>query len=86
MKLKELYKQTNNYQGYMEQLWQLVTKDNPGNLDIFKELKSLYSEDEWLDIREKIFALLQENAQIAHLYKYEKLYDRLLEYVLKNRV
>ncbi|WRK55074.1 hypothetical protein SD457_09765 [Coprobacillaceae bacterium CR2/5/TPMF4] len=53
MKLKELYKQTNNYQGYMEQLWQLVTKDKPGNLDIFKELKSLYSEDEWLDIREK---------------------------------
>lgn len=42
MKLKELYKQTNNYQGYMEQLWQLVTKDKPGNLDIFKELKSLY--------------------------------------------
>lgn len=38
MKLKELYKQTNNYQGYMEQLWQLVTKDNPGNLDILKNL------------------------------------------------
>lgn len=85
MKLKELYKQTNNYQGYMEQLWQLVIKNKLGNLDIFKELKSLYSEDEWLDIREKIFALLQENAQIAHLYKYEKLYDRLLEYVLKRQ-
>lgn len=85
MKLKELYKQTNNYQGYMEQLWQLVIKNKLGNLDIFKELKSLYSKDEWLDIREKIFALLQENAQIAHLYKYEKLYDRLLEYVLKRQ-
>lgn len=83
-KLKEIYKQINNDDAYKEQLWQLVTTDNPGNLDDFNELKSLYSNKEWINIREQIFAMLPENVRIDRLFEQEKLYDRLLMYVLKT--
>ena len=83
-KLKELYKQTNNDEAYRQQLWQLVTKDKPGNLDNFNELKSLYSNKEWIDIREKIFAALGNSDRIDILYEQEKLYDKLLEYVIEK--
>lgn len=83
-KLKEIYKQINNDEAYKEQLWQLVTTDNPGNLDDFNELKSLYSNKEWINIREQIFAMLPENVRIDRLFEQEKLYDRLLMYVLKT--
>lgn len=83
-KLKELYKQTNNDEAYRQQLWQLVTKDKPGDLDNFNELKSLYSNKEWIDIREKIFAALGNSDRIDILYEQEKLYDKLLEYVIEK--
>ena len=84
LKLKELYKLTKNNEAYKQQLWQLVTKDNPGDLNNFNELKSLYSKEEWQNVREKIFVALPKYSYIDHLYKEEKLYDRLLDYVLKS--
>ena len=83
-KLKELYKQTNNDEAYRQQLWQLVTRDKPGDLDNFNELKSLYSNKEWIDIREKIFVALGNSDRIDILYEQEKLYDKLLEYVIEK--
>lgn len=81
---KEIYRLQGNKSAYIEQLWKLVLEQSAGDLDIYKELKAQYSEKEWLIKREELFKKLPPNAHIDRLYKEEKLYDRLLAYVLKS--
>ena len=83
-KKKEIYRLQGNKSAYIEQLWKLVLEQSAGDLDIYKELKAQYSEKEWLIKREELFKKLPPNARIDRLYKEEKLYDRLLAYVLKS--
>lgn len=83
-KKKEIYRLQGNKSAYIEQLWKLVLEQSAGDLDIYKELKAQYSEKEWLIKREELFKKLSPNAHIDRLYKEEKLYDRLLAYVLKS--
>ena len=83
-KKKEIYRLQGNKSVYIEQLWKLVLEQSAGDLDIYKELKAQYSEKEWLIKREELFKKLPPNAHIDRLYKEEKLYDRLLAYVLKS--
>lgn len=83
-KKKEIYRLQGNKSAYIEQLWKLVLEQSAGDLDIYKELKAQYSEKEWLIKREELFKKLPANAHIDRLYKKEKLYDRLLAYVLKS--
>lgn len=83
-KKKEIYRLQGNKSAYIEQLWKLVLEQSVGDLDIYKELKAQYSEKEWLIKREELFKKLPPNAHIDRLYKEEKLYDRLLAYVLKS--
>lgn len=83
-KKKEIYRLQGNKSAYIEQLWKLVLEQSAGDLDIYKELKAQYSEQEWLIKREELFKKLPANAHIDRLYKEEKLYDRLLAYVLKS--
>ena len=51
-KLKEAYRMSGRQEDYKKQLWKLVTQDDPGNLDHFRELKSFYQEHEWKGVRE----------------------------------
>ncbi len=83
-KKKEIYRLQGKKSAYIEQLWKLVLEQSAGDLDIYKELKAQYSEKEWLIKREELFKKLPANAHIDRLYKEEKLYDRLLAYVLKS--
>ena len=83
-KKKEIYRLQGNKSAYIEQLWKLVLEQSAGDLDIYKELKAQYSEKEWLIKREELFKKRPPNAHIDRLYKEEKLYDRLLAYVLKS--
>lgn len=83
-KKKEIYRLQGNKSAHIEQLWKLVLEQSAGDLDIYKELKAQYSEKEWLIKREELFKKLPPNAHIDRLYKEEKLYDRLLAYVLKS--
>ena len=83
-KKKEIYRLQGNKSAYIEQLWKLVLEQSAGDFDIYKELKAQYSEKEWLIKREELFKKLPPNAHIDRLYKEEKLYDRLLAYVLKS--
>lgn len=57
-------------------------EDDAGNVQYYKELKDLYSFQEWERVREELFAKLPIHAHIDRLYKEEKMYERLLEYVL----
>lgn len=81
-KKKEIYLLQGNKRAYIEQLWQLILEQKPGDLELFRELKSQYSEAEWIIKREELFKRLPSNADIDKLYEEEKLYDKLLEYVI----
>lgn len=81
-KKKEIYLLQGNQSAYIEQLWQLVLNHEAGNLDLYRELKKQYTEDEWIIKREEVFKKLPNYAHVGQLYKEEKLYDRLLAYVL----
>ena len=52
-----------------------------GNLEQYKELRALYSPEEWVDRREIIFGKLPAYARLDRFYREEKLYDRLMAYV-----
>ena len=54
------------------------------DMDLYRELKSQYSKEEWLKQREELFKKLPKDAAIDQLYKEEELYDRLLEFVLRS--
>ena len=83
-KKKEIYLLQGNRSAYIEQLWKLVLEHEPGNLELYRELKKQYTADEWLVKREEIFGKLPAYAHVEKLYKEEKLYDRLLVYVLNS--
>lgn len=83
-KKKEIYLLQGNKNAYMEQLWKLVLEHEAGNLDLYKELKGQYTAEEWIVKREEIFKKLPAYAHVERLYKEEKLYDRLLAYVLNS--
>ena len=84
MKKKEIYLLQGNKDAYIEQLWKLVLEHKAGDLELYKELKKQYTADEWLVRREEVFKKLPEYAHVEILYKEEKLYDRLLLYVLNS--
>ncbi len=83
-KKKEIYLLQGNRGAYIDQLWQLVLEHKPGDLEIYRELKQQYNQEEWVVKREELFLRLPKNVHIEKLYKEEKLYDRLLGYVLKS--
>ncbi len=85
MSLKEVYRMSGRQQDYRQQLWQLLTKDDPGNPEVFHEFKSLYAPQEWEKVREEVFQALPKQARVDRLYKEEALYDRLLAYVLAQK-
>lgn len=83
-KKKEIYLLQGNRNAYIEQLWQLVLEHKVGDMDLYRELKKQYTVDEWIIKREEVFKKLSAYVHIGRLYKEEKLYDRLLAYVLKS--
>ena len=83
-KKKEIYLLQGNKSAYIEQLWKLVLEHEAGDLELYRELKKQYTADEWLVNREEICGKLPAYAHVEKLYKEEKLYDRLLVYVLNS--
>ena len=83
-KKKEIYRLLGNKNAYLEQLWKLVLEHEPGDLELYRELKKQYSTEEWLVKREEVFKKLPTYANVERLYKEEKLYDRLVGYVLSS--
>ena len=83
-KKKEIYLLQGDREAYIGQLWELMLNHNAGSLETFKELKQQYSPEEWEEKRETIFEKLPSYADIKQLYAEEKLYDRLLDCVLKT--
>ncbi|MCD7808339.1 MAG: hypothetical protein LUH02_03275 [Erysipelotrichaceae bacterium] len=82
--LKDIYYLQGDIEAYKNQLWLLITRYDMGNMDDYKELKSLYNSNEWLYIREDIFDILSKHSYVDKFYKEEGLYDRLLDFVVNS--
>lgn len=82
--LKDLYKEVGNDQAYREELFLLISLYKPGDLDLYKELKSLYPKDIWTQKREIIFDQLLGHLSLEKLYIEEKLLDRLLNILMNT--
>ena len=76
--LLRLYRKTGNAEKALAMLWDLVCKSN--SREYFNELKSQYTEEEWIQKREKVFVCFNRYGQ-AQLLCEEKLYDRLWKLV-----
>ena len=79
--LLRLYRKTGNTEKTLETLWDLVCKSK--SHEYYNELKSQYTEQEWIREREKVFPCFNNYGQ-AQLLCEEKLYDRLWE-LLKDK-
>ena len=82
-KLKTLYKLAGNEEKYREQIWTLLLEHDLGNLDLYKELKALYTEDEWITKREILLSVKPKNhfdfRYIEGFLLEDELFERLFE-------
>jgi hypothetical protein len=84
LQLKELYKRTGRAEDYENELWLLMLQYKAGDVAVYKELKTLYTEEEWSVKREEIFNKMPRYTAVDRLYKEDQLYDRLLKLVLES--
>lgn len=79
-KLAAIYYETGEDDKYARILFDSVTA---GRFDMakFRELKELYTEEEWPDVRERVFATVRDRDFLPEMYAAEQLYDRLLRCV-----
>lgn len=82
-RLKNLYKQMGDMERYKEELWKLVLKYDTGDVERYKELKGLYTDEEWLEKREIVFREVP-SYHVEELYILEGLYDRLIDIVMES--
>ena len=83
-KKKDIYLRLGDQEAYKKQLWEQALSYEAGNLEVYRELKSQYTQEEWKEKREELFAGLPEYAHMEPLYKEEELYDRLLAAVTNS--
>lgn len=78
LQLKELYKLTGREKDYEKELWLLMLQYKAGDVAVYKELKTLYTEEEWVQKRETIFEKMLPYKDVSKLYQEDQFYDRLL--------
>ena len=77
-KKKQIYLKQGDKVHYLEELQDLFMIYNPGNLDLYHELKQNYSKEQWLKSRERLLKPLKNTLHIGTIYK------ELLDYVLNS--
>ena len=69
---------------YREQLWKLVEDYSSIDIELYRELRGLYDEKSWSELRERIISSIRDFQSRNELLEEEKLYDRLLDSVLQS--
>lgn len=85
--LKDLYRKMDNRQAYQKMLWILVQQMSKFDfhLELYNELKSQYTPEEWLNQREQLIQSWEKShGDLNRIYKLEGLYDRLMKNLLEN--
>ena len=91
LKLADIYKDNNKKVEYKDILYQLLFEYDKYNIDIYKKIKHLYSNKDWLIEREKIISRILKEAKgsiyiidILKIYIEEKKYDDMYN-LLKDK-
>jgi len=85
LRLKDLYKESGRLQDYQNIMWKIVTQNKPGDLALFREFKTQFGTEEWLEVREKVFKSLSAyHSSLMKLYLEEGMLDRLMNEVLST--
>ena len=79
---KDIYRVIKDEEHYREQLWKLVEDYSPVDIELYRELRGLYDEKSWSELRERIISSIRDFQSRNELLEEEKLYDRLLDSVL----
>jgi len=86
IRLKDLYHDLHRDEEYQNELWSIALYVMPCNLEIFRELKTLYTPEEWPIAREELFAVVSKRSGFDELLREEELYDRLLDFLMNPSV
>ncbi|MFD2116624.1 SWIM zinc finger domain-containing protein [Paenibacillus yanchengensis] len=84
LQLKSLYQKLGRQAAYEKELWLLVLSYKVDDLELYKELKAIYNDEQWVEKREQVFENTRSYAYVDKLYELEGLYDRLLQVVLDS--
>lgn len=78
--LLQIYKEINHQQDYKDELWKLLTYYDSHNLEHYKLLKKLYSDQDWDDKKLVIIQHYKENYEfLEEIYLEEQMYDLLMK-------
>ena len=81
---KDIYRVIKDEEHYREQLWKLVEDYSTVDIELYRELRGLYDEKSWSELRERIISSIRDFQSRNELLEEEKLYDRLLDSVLQS--
>ncbi|HLR91555.1 MAG TPA: SWIM zinc finger family protein [Atopostipes sp.] len=84
IKLKDLYLEAGKTENYRNELWQLMNNMHAIDNDVYQEYKALFTETEWEDQRLSILENLSNLYGIDKILYEEKLYEKLLNYVVNS--
>lgn len=81
---KDIYKKQGNIKAYREELKNLILFFNDTNIEDYIELRSLFSDKEWIDERDSIIQQLTPGRFLCEILETEHLYEKLLDVLLRS--
>lgn len=85
VKLKDVYRESGQTDNYLHEMWLILTQYSSSDIDVYREYKQQFTNDEWKVQREKLFAsIMEQTSNLNRMFVDDGLWDRLLENVLKS--
>ena len=85
IKLKKgIYKKQGNTKGYRKELKNLILLYDDTNLEDYIELRSLFSDKEWIKERDSIIEQLTPGRFLCEILETEQLYEQLIDVLLRS--
>lgn len=81
---KDIYKKQGDIKAYREELKNLILFFNDTNLEDYVELRSLFSDKEWIKERDSIIEQLTHGRFLCEILETEQLYEQLLDVLLRS--
>lgn len=84
MMKKDIYKKQGNTKGYRKELKNLILLYDDTNLEDYIELRSLFSDKEWIKERDSIIEQLTPGRFLCEILETEQLYEQLIDVLLRS--
>ena len=81
---KDIYKKQGNTKAYREELKNLILFFNDTNLEDYMELRSLFSDKEWIKERDSMIEQLTPGRFLCEILETEQLYEQLIDVLLRS--